>query len=142
VVDPDVVARRVLALSEAVAHLRASGAGDAAKLAADPVLRAAAERWVQVSIEACIDVAYHVVAGNEWTPPDTARGAFQTLAAHGLLEPELARRLGLASGLRNLLIHDYVSVQLERLAQVIQEDLDDLSRFGSIASQWVSASEG
>ena len=133
-VDPDIIARRVLALNEALGHLAQADADDASRLAADPMRRAAAERWLQVAIEACIDVAYHVVAANEWTPPETARGAFSTLAAHGLIETDLANRLAAAAGLRNVLVHDYVSVDLERLARVVREDLDDLRRFGAAAA--------
>lgn len=74
-VDEDVIAHRVLALSETLRQLEDSSAGDASLLATDPVLAAAVERWLQVAIEACIDMAYHLVAAQEWTPPDTARAA-------------------------------------------------------------------
>ena len=33
--------------------------------------------------------------------------------AHGLIETDLANRLAAAAGLRNVLVHDYVSVDLE-----------------------------
>jgi hypothetical protein len=45
-VDRDVVARRLLALNEAIAHPRRSGAGDEERLRSDALLRAATERWV------------------------------------------------------------------------------------------------
>lgn len=133
-VDRDVVARRILALTESIDHLAGSGAGDASELAGNAMLRAATERWLHVAIETCIDIAYHVVAANDWTPPDTARAAFGTLAAHGLIDEELARRLASAAGLRNVLVHDYVSVDLERLARVVREDLDDLRLFAARAA--------
>lgn len=133
-VDADVVSRRVLALGNALEQLEACDAGNGARLARDAMLRAAVERWLQVAIEACIDIAYHVIAANEWTPPDTARAAFTTLSSHGLIDAELAQRLGAASGLRNVLIHDYVDVDLERVARVVREDLGDLKRFAQIAS--------
>jgi uncharacterized protein YutE (UPF0331/DUF86 family) len=139
-VDPDVIARRVLALSEALGNLRGSAAGDAHRLASDATLRAAAERWLQVAIEACIDIAYHVVAANEWTPPDNARGAFLCLVGHGMLEQGLADRLSAAAGLRNVLVHDYVDVDLQRLARVIREDLADLSTFAGIAASLIDES--
>lgn len=133
-VDSDVVARRLLSLNEALEQLDATGAGDAAKLAREPILRAATERWLQVAVEACIDVAYHVVADRGWTPPDTARAAFLVLATHGIIDPELAERLGAAAGLRNVLVHDYVAVDLELLARAVRQDLDDLRRFGAVAA--------
>ncbi len=136
-VDRDAVARRLLILDESLRHIRERPPGDARSLASAPERRAALERWLQVAIEACIDVAYHVIADRGWTPPDTAREAFAALAAHGLLDADLAARLGLAAGLRNVLVHDYVSVDLERLVQALRNGLADLSAFGAAAARWL-----
>lgn len=136
-VDPDVVARRILALNEALGALARPDAGDPQALAADPVLRAAVERWLHVAIEACLDVAYHVVASEGWAPPEAGRAAFASLATHGRIPLDLARRLGGAAALRNILVHDYVSVDLDRLARVVREDLDDLRIFGALAGEWI-----
>ena len=84
-VDPQVVARRVLALNESLRELERPSAADPAALASDRVLRAAVERWLQIAVEACIDVADHVIASEGWTPPATTRAAFATLAAFGRL---------------------------------------------------------
>jgi uncharacterized protein YutE (UPF0331/DUF86 family) len=101
VVDPDVVARRLLALNEALAELARPEASDERALATDSMLRAAVERWVQIAVEACIDIADHAVASEGWTPPESARAAFTTLAAHGRLPLDLAQRLGDAAALHN-----------------------------------------
>jgi uncharacterized protein YutE (UPF0331/DUF86 family) len=36
------------------------------------------------------------------------------------------------AGLRNVLVNDYVSVDLRTLAKVVREDLGDLRAFGSV----------
>src|SRR6188768_3477921 len=85
-VDPDIVSRKLLALSESSQHLRKQQPGlSSERLLVDPMLQAAIERWLQIAIEACIDIAYHVVADHGWTPPDSARGAFEQLVSHGLI---------------------------------------------------------
>ena len=99
---------------------------------------AAVERWLQVAVEACMDVAYHVVASEGWTPPESGRAAFASLAAHGKMSLDLAARLGSAAALRNVLVHDYVSVDLERLARVVRDDLGDLRTFAQIAAGWIA----
>ena len=91
-VDRDVVARRLLALHEAIGHLRASKAGDEA----------------------------------------SGRPAFQTLAMAGVLEASHAERLGNAVSMRNVLVHDYVAVDLAILARAVREDLVDLESFASV----------
>ena len=134
-IDADVVSRRLLALNEALADLQRPAAGDERALGSDRMLRAAVERWLQVAIEACIDVADRVVASEGWTPPESARAAFSALAAHGRLDGELAKKLGDAAALRNLLVHDYVSVDLARLARVVREDMGDLRAFAACAGE-------
>lgn len=136
-VDADVIARRLLSLTECLNELKRPGAGDAAHLASDSVLRAAVERWVQVAVEACIDIATHAIAAHGWPPPGSAREAFVVLAQHGRLSLELAQRLGAAAGMRNVLVHDYVSVDLERLALAVRVDLDDLRSFAAHAKVWM-----
>jgi uncharacterized protein YutE (UPF0331/DUF86 family) len=138
VVDPDVVARRLLALGESLRELTRPAAGDERALAADSMLRAAVERWLQVAVGACIDVADQVVASEGWTPPESGRAAFASLAAHGRMPVDLAKRLGDAAGLRNVLVGDYVSVDLTRLARTVREDLADLRAFAAEAAKWMA----
>ena len=134
--DPNVIARRLLALHDALGKLARPECADAERHATDAVLRAAVERWLQVAVEACIDLAHHVVASEGWTPSATARAAFATLAGHGRIPTELAARLGRAAGLRNVLVHDYVDVDLALLARVVGHDLEDLRAFARAASGW------
>jgi uncharacterized protein YutE (UPF0331/DUF86 family) len=138
VVDPDVVTRRLLALNEALRELARPGTGDEATLAADRVLRAAVERWLQIAVEACIDVADHAIASEGWTPPESARAGFATLASHGKIPLDLARKLGDAAALRNILVHDYVSVDLRRLAGAVRDDLGGLRAFAAVAATWIA----
>ena len=130
------VSRRLLALREAVADLSRPECAEAERLQVDRTLRAAVERWLQVSIEACIDLAAHEVAVRGWTPPEYARDAFLTLAGHGLLPLALAKRLASAAGLRNLLVHDSVTVDTAQLAATVGTDVKDLSEFADVASTW------
>ena len=136
-IDADVVARKLLSLNDALRELQRPAAADAAQLSADAVLRAAVERWLHVALEACIDVAFHVVAAEGWTPPQSARASFLSLAGHGRISHDLAQRLALAASLRNVLVHGYAIVDLERIAKVVREDLGDLRAFAAAAAQWV-----
>jgi uncharacterized protein YutE (UPF0331/DUF86 family) len=137
-VNADVVARRLLALNESLTELQRPEAGDARALMASTMLLAAVERWLQVAIESCVDVATHKIATEGWTPPETSGGSFATLAAHGELAPELAKRLRKAAGLRNVLVHDYVAVDVEQLALAVRDGLGDLKSFAAVAATWIA----
>ena len=96
----------------------------------------------RVAVEACVDVATHVIASEGWTPPGSARQAFQVLASHGRIPLDLADRLASAAGMRNVLVHDYVAVDLQRLALAVRTDLEDLRQFAIYAKNWMSESTG
>jgi uncharacterized protein YutE (UPF0331/DUF86 family) len=57
--------------------------------------------------------------------------------SHGQIPLPLAERLGLAASLRNLLVHDYALVDLNRLAAVVRDDVADLRAFAAHAAQWM-----
>jgi uncharacterized protein YutE (UPF0331/DUF86 family) len=129
--NPDVIARKLLTLNETLGRLERPDAMNPDALRDDPTLQAAVERWLQVAIEACSDLAFHLVATEGSTPPTTGRGAFASLGAHGRLAPDLAARLGLAYGLRNLLVHDYAEVDRAQLAAAGRSALADLRAFAA-----------
>lgn len=132
-VDAESMTRRLLSLHEAVQHLMTHARGaDAVRLRTEPMLRAAVERWLQIAVEACIDLAYHVIAEHGWTPPDTARASFAVLAGQGLVPAELAERLGRVVGMRDILVHEYAAVDLDVVTAVLAHGLGDLQAFGAI----------
>jgi uncharacterized protein YutE (UPF0331/DUF86 family) len=136
-VNPEAVARRLLVLNECLNELARPEAGIVERLATDSMLRAAVERWLQTAIESCIDIASHVVASEGWVPASTGREAFLILAQHSRISLDLAQRLGRAAAMRNVLVHDYVALDLSMLAHAVRHDLKDLRSFAAEAAQWM-----
>jgi uncharacterized protein YutE (UPF0331/DUF86 family) len=135
-IEEAIVIRKLTILGDCLTELsRVRESASASALASNAMLRAAVERWLQVSIEACLDIAYHIVSDEGWTPVDTGRAAFAALADHGVIDADLAKRLGRAAGLRNLLVHDYARIDLEALTRVLQNDLKDLHDFSHRISE-------
>jgi uncharacterized protein YutE (UPF0331/DUF86 family) len=124
-VDAERVRNLLRRIAGALADLAAE---DATMLADDPRgLRAVKYSFV-TAIEAAIDVAQHLCASEQWGAPATNAEAFTLLARHGVVEPDLARRLGSAVGFRNVLVHEYVAVDDDRVIAALGE-LDDLHAF-------------
>lgn len=80
------------------------------------------------SIQIVIDIACHVSGKYNLGHAKSYAECIENLAAYGYLEKELARRLVAAVGLRNLLIHEYVAVDAEKLFGFL-EHLDDFRAF-------------
>jgi uncharacterized protein YutE (UPF0331/DUF86 family) len=127
-IEEAIILRKLAILGDCLTELeRVRVSKDA--LLSNTMLRAAVERWLQVSIESCLDIAYHIVSDEGFTPVDTGRAAFASLASHGFIDADLAARLGRAAGLRNLLVHDYARIDLDALTEVVRSDLGDLRTF-------------
>lgn len=86
-------------------------------------------RHLQLAIQACLDCASHIISENGWELPGHSGGTFAVLARHQALDLALSQRLSQAVRLRNLLVHAYDSISLERVYETYHNDLDDLEQF-------------
>lgn len=128
-VDAPSIESRLERLGALLAELDEIHGGGRETWDADLRLRLATERALQLSIQVCIDVAGHLVAELDLPMPSDYRGLFPELAATGL-DPALAERLGAATGLRNVLVHDYLDLD-ENVVWGALGLLDDLRAFAA-----------
>jgi uncharacterized protein YutE (UPF0331/DUF86 family) len=77
----------------------------------------ATERTIQLLIEACIGIAKQVLKSKGVQVPSDARQALVKLRSLGL-DPTAADWNRII-GMRNALVHDYLNVESERVAEVI-----------------------
>jgi uncharacterized protein YutE (UPF0331/DUF86 family) len=71
------------------------------------IAQAALERQIERLVEAAVDAAVHVLRDRFRFSPATYREALLELGRRGLIEPDLARRMAPAAGLRNFIVHQY-----------------------------------
>ena len=128
-VDAPSIESRLERLRSLLAELDEIHAGGREAWVADPRLRLATERALQLSIPVCIDVAGHLVAELNLPLPPDYRGLFPELTAAGL-DTDLAARLAAATGLRNILVHDYIDLD-ESVVWGALGLLDDLREFAA-----------
>jgi uncharacterized protein YutE (UPF0331/DUF86 family) len=102
------------------------------------VMRAVKYAFI-TAIEAAIDTAQHLCASEGWGPPGTNAESFVLLARHDVLSEEVAGHLADASGFRNVLVHDYVKVDDQRVVAHLDR-LSDLRRFCSEVAGWLAGS--
>src|SRR5262249_25667401 len=102
---------------------------DLSEYASDWKIQRIVERTLHLTIEACMDIADHIVADRRLPVPETAAATFALLAEAGLLEPELGRALARMVGFRNILVHDSARLDPGMLLRVLKVDLADIDRF-------------
>lgn len=100
----------------------------------------AAERTLQVSIEACIGVAKHWAKALASHTPQDAYQAFEILAQRGELSPDTLIGWRKITGLRNALVHDYLNIDPEIIRSVIAQGYSDqLFTFAEQGLDWLAA---
>lgn len=99
---------------------------------------AEAERHLQVAIQACIDMANHIVASLGIDRPfkDTAE-VFFALAGENILPQGFAETMGEMTGYRNVLVHDYLKLDRKITYENIQKHLADLARFAKYIEEFL-----
>jgi uncharacterized protein YutE (UPF0331/DUF86 family) len=87
------------------------------------------EHTLQLSIQAALDVASHIVSEERLGEPATNRDLFDRLARAGWLSRALADRVSNMAGFRNVLVHGYTEVDLTIVQDVVANHLGDLDAY-------------
>jgi uncharacterized protein YutE (UPF0331/DUF86 family) len=105
-------------------------------------LRAAVERYMEVSLACMIDICEMIISTERFTRPDSYREAILTLGQHGILPKDFAEKLAPAAGFRNVLVHMYTDIDLEKLYSHLENDIDDLELFAEYIARYLIAKYG
>ncbi|UZJ80126.1 type VII toxin-antitoxin system HepT family RNase toxin [Fictibacillus sp. KU28468] len=84
---------------------------------------------VQRACEASIDLAMHIIADKRLGLPQSSRDAFDLLQENAIINEILAKRLKAMVGFKNIAVHDYQSINIEILKQIIEKHLGDFKEF-------------
>lgn len=107
-------------------------------LADEDVLSGVKYRFV-VAIEACIDIGRHLVASEGWRAPRDYADVFTVLGENGVLLPDVVTTMRDTTRFRNLLVHEYVAVDDNRVIEILHTRVDHLQRFRQALARVVRA---
>ncbi|ACU91328.1 type VII toxin-antitoxin system HepT family RNase toxin [Desulfomicrobium baculatum] len=74
---------------------------------------------LQRAVQLSVDIALHMLSDLSRTLPDTMEEAFIALCEHGVISEPTANALRSSVGLRNVAVHDYVSVNWQIVKDVV-----------------------
>jgi len=129
VIEKEVVCAKLAQLRERQQHLTQLAAEPRQGFLADPVKIGAAERMLQVSIEVCLDIGHHLIAGLGLPRPTEYRDVFRILGQEGILPLELTTRLERMAAFRNRLVHVYAAIDPAQVYDYLQRDRADFDEF-------------
>jgi len=139
VVDPDLIAAKLAELDDRVDRVRKHRAATESELAADRDKLDIVSFNLMLAVQVCADIASHIIADEGWTIAKTLADGFQRLADKAVITPETARAMQHAVGLRNVVAHGYVRVDVAMVHRSANEGVDDLSAFARDVATWLGA---
>lgn len=86
------------------------------------------------AIEAALNLCYHVAAKRLKKVPEEYAECFAILSDAGIIPADLSERLQKTARFRNLLVHMYWKIDYGTVYEIMQNNLQDLSRFSKIAA--------
>lgn len=78
---------------------------------------------MHLSIECLLDIGNHVIADHGYRKPETYSEILKILAEEDVISEKLFRELEGMASFRNVLVHDYLKLDLDMVYQVIKEKL-------------------
>ena len=128
-VDSEIFSRRLDALEGYLDRLRRLGEAPEPDYLAEPGIHDLAARYLHLAVEASIDLANHWIADQGLRTPDSNRDTFTVLEEAGEVDATLAERMRGWAGFRNVLVHDYITIDHRIAYAAIRDELADLVRF-------------
>ena len=128
-IDLGMIQSRLDAIDESVRLLKELKGVPLEAIASDSWKLGGAKYYLQTSIEAVLDICKYLVANAQHGMPEMYRDLALVLSKEGVFPKEFAVRLAQMIGLRNVLVHQYLQVDLEKLHMAIQKDLGDFDEF-------------
>lgn len=126
-VRPEVVRRRLEQLGEYLTILERYRRYDLDEFLAEPERYGSAERFLQLAIEATLDMGSHIIADENLGSVEQSRDIPRRFREHGLITEGLEQRWIRMIGFRNILVHEYLEVDRTVVHDVVCNSLQDLA---------------
>ena len=126
--DSALLAKKLALIETCVQELRTLARP--AALSADIKEARFVQHTLQIALQGVLDVCSHVVSDERLGEPRTNRELIVLLARAGWIpDPVLADVLGRMVAFRNVLVHNYDTINLDIVRDIVEHHLDDLLAF-------------
>jgi uncharacterized protein YutE (UPF0331/DUF86 family) len=137
-VDRALVKSKLADLHKAVTMLRALQVVAFEEFASNQERVWAVEHGLQVCIQIVLDLGDHLLASRGENKIDDYTSVIVHLGDSAILPRDFSERIKPMAGFRNLLVHEYATVDLKEVYRVLQEGIDDFETFGRHVESWLN----
>lgn len=137
VLRPEAIRQRLLRLEEVISRLEELAAIGPTELRAGFRDAWAAERGLQLAAEIVLDIGNHILSAGLGVSAQDYEDIITQLGAHGVIGPALRDRLRGLGGFRNLLVHGYLRLDADRVADQLRSAPARFSEFAAAVRAWL-----
>ena len=84
---------------------------------------------LQMAIQNCIDIATHIISEEGYGVPGSYSEMFYILEENNYLSSDTTEKMIKAVGLRNLIVHEYIKIELTQIFSTVQNDMNDIIKY-------------
>lgn len=128
-VDKNIVEKLITVIVENLEELKRSDDITFEKYINENRLKKFVERSLQIIIEACIDIAQHIISDEKFREPDSYRDSFKILAENKIIPESDIETFEKIAMFRNLLVHYYIKIDDEIVYSIFKKRLCDFERY-------------
>jgi uncharacterized protein YutE (UPF0331/DUF86 family) len=101
-------------------------------------LKKAVERSLHVAVEACLDIARHLIAREGFRFPQDYQDTFRILAEEHIISQSLLPSLLEMARFRNLIVQDYAKIDDAKVYQILTARLGDFDAFAEAIGAYLA----
>ncbi len=131
-VDKQVLFARLERLREYLDILESVLKYDLSRFVRDPFIHGTAERYLHLAIECLLDIGNHVISNRGYRKPENYADIFRILAEQEVIPASLYKELDGMAAFRNLLVHDYLRLDREKIYGIIHDKHKSMKELGDI----------
>ena len=135
--DHDVIRERLRLLAEYTSDLSELQGVEFAEYEDNKLIRRFVERTLHLAVEACLDIGQQIVALEGLRTPEDNKDIFVVLAETGLIPDALLPNLIAMAKFRNVIVHDYVSVDDSVVVGILKRHLGDFDAFAQAVAEYI-----
>lgn len=130
-VDRSLIARKLVLLQETKESLARYDISSFAAFKESHMAQKAVEKSLQEMIEICMDIGKHIIADEHFGFPEEGKEIFHILQTHNMISEETTELFEKMVGFRNVIVHLYEKIDLEKVYAYWKKHLGDFDRFTS-----------
>ena len=124
-IDRAAINEKIEKLREYLTLLKEYRKSNLKELKEDPKLQGAVRCYLQLSIKCVIGIGEIIISGLRLPRPEEAREVIEILGKNKIIPISFSKHFSSVAGFRNILVHEYTKVDINKLYQHLRNDLKD-----------------